>query len=65
MRTNTERLRNSGKKFVERHDQGQGMFLIAAVAASRSSAKSKGEAMSTRYVSAPNDIAYAPRRAIL
>ena len=43
MRTNTERLRNSGKKFVERHDQGQGMFLIAAVAASRSSAKSEGE----------------------
>jgi hypothetical protein len=48
--TNIERLRNSGKKFVERHDQGHGMFLIASVA---SSAKLEGEAISTRYVSAP------------
>jgi hypothetical protein len=65
VRTNIERLRNSGKKFVERHDQGHGMFLIASVAASRSSAKSEGESISMRYVSAQNDIAYAPRRAIL
>jgi hypothetical protein len=65
VRTNIEQLRNSGKKFVERHDQGHGMFLIASVAASRSSAGSEGEAMSTRYVSALNDIADAPRRAIL
>ena len=51
VRTNIERLRNSGKKFVERHDQGPGMFLIASVAASRSSAKSEGEAMYAIYLS--------------
>ena len=37
VRTNIEQLRNSGKKFVERHDQGHGMLLIASIAASRSS----------------------------
>jgi hypothetical protein len=62
VRTNIERLRNSGENFVERHDQGHAMCLIASVAASRSSAKPEGEAISTRYVSALHDIAYAPRR---
>jgi hypothetical protein len=43
VRTNIERLRNSGKKFVEPHDQSHGVFLIASVAASRSSAKRSSE----------------------
>jgi hypothetical protein len=64
VRTNIEQLRNPGKKFVERHDQSHDMFLIASVAASRSSAKSEGEAINTRYVSALNDIGAKYLRAV-
>jgi hypothetical protein len=49
VRTNIERLRNSGKNFVERHDQGHGMFLIASVVASRFSAKRSSEASSDEH----------------